>query len=403
MASVALLAGSWFAISWLLGTPLRIHAKATTASDELDILKLVLAIVAGAGALVALVTAYRRQRLEEIASERAERIQAHAQLIAQENIHDATERRITELYSKAVEQLGHSKAAVRLGGLYSLERLGQQNETHRQVIVEVICAYLRMPYTPPKSFLDPDSPDQENSLESEASQEREVRRAAQDILAKHLRKYTLGYRIRRSSDEPPASEQYWPGVELNLQSAVLIDADFTECHFGDSSFDGCKFLGQTRFSGATFNGATTFGGAKFSGWAGFDGTEFYDYVALHDLTFASVADFRNSAFHRQFSLVRARFQGNTWFSNALFYADIRFIDRRFPQSNSEFSHSIDLSGAQMLDASEDCMLPSAWRMQPNGTGGEMVTDMKTSRYAPAKNVRPPYPREGCTPDPQWVR
>lgn len=34
---------------------------------------------------------------------------------------NARERRITELYTKAVEQLGSDKAPVRLGGLYALE------------------------------------------------------------------------------------------------------------------------------------------------------------------------------------------------------------------------------------------------------------------------------------------
>ena len=61
---------------------------------------------------------------------------------------DATERRITELYTKAVEQLGNDKAPVRLGGLYALERLAQDNPAHRQTIVNVICAYLRMPFPP---------------------------------------------------------------------------------------------------------------------------------------------------------------------------------------------------------------------------------------------------------------
>ena len=61
---------------------------------------------------------------------------------------DATERRITELYTKAFEQLGNDKGAVRLGGLYALERLAQDNPPHRQTIVNVICAYLRMPFPP---------------------------------------------------------------------------------------------------------------------------------------------------------------------------------------------------------------------------------------------------------------
>ena len=51
-----------------------------------------------------------------------------------------------ELYAKAVEQLGHEKAPVRLGALYSLERLAQDKPERRQTIVNVICAYLRMPF-----------------------------------------------------------------------------------------------------------------------------------------------------------------------------------------------------------------------------------------------------------------
>ena len=61
---------------------------------------------------------------------------------------DATERRIAELYAKAVEQLGSDEAQVRFGGLYALERLAQDNPAHRQTIVNVICAYLRMPFSP---------------------------------------------------------------------------------------------------------------------------------------------------------------------------------------------------------------------------------------------------------------
>ena len=72
---------------------------------------------------------------------------------------DATERHITELYTKAVEQLGSDKAPVRFGGLYALERLAQDNPAHRQAIVNVICAYLRMPFSPtaPASKPEPEA------------------------------------------------------------------------------------------------------------------------------------------------------------------------------------------------------------------------------------------------------
>jgi hypothetical protein len=36
--------------------------------------------------------------------------------VARGTAHDSTERRVTELFGQAVEQLGHAKTAVRLGG-----------------------------------------------------------------------------------------------------------------------------------------------------------------------------------------------------------------------------------------------------------------------------------------------
>src|SRR5215831_4397798 len=59
----------------------------------------------------------------------------------------ATERRIAEAYATAVEQLSSDKAPVRRDGLCELERLAQDNPAHRQPIVNVICAYLRTPFS----------------------------------------------------------------------------------------------------------------------------------------------------------------------------------------------------------------------------------------------------------------
>ncbi|WP_103353043.1 pentapeptide repeat-containing protein [Amycolatopsis sp. CA-128772] len=93
----------------------------------------------GAGGAFALWLATRRQRTLEL------------QLA--ETTLDLEERRVTELYTKSVEQLGSDKAPVRLGGLYALERLGQDNPKHRQSIVNVLCAYLRMPFKAPDTGL----------------------------------------------------------------------------------------------------------------------------------------------------------------------------------------------------------------------------------------------------------
>ena len=74
----------------------------------------------------------RRQHHQEIATDLTDR--------------DATERRITELYTKAVEQLGNDKTPVRLGGLYALERLAQDNPAQRQTIVSA-CGLGEDPYS----------------------------------------------------------------------------------------------------------------------------------------------------------------------------------------------------------------------------------------------------------------
>jgi hypothetical protein len=121
------LAVGWTAVLWLL-------EQADKARDEdraalqAEAVKTGATIALGTGGAAYLLLAYRRQRLDEV---------------------DTRERRITELYTKAVEQLGHEKATVRLGALSSLERLAQNNPEHRQTVIDVFCAYLRMPYRLP--------------------------------------------------------------------------------------------------------------------------------------------------------------------------------------------------------------------------------------------------------------
>ncbi|MGH3916686.1 MAG: hypothetical protein ACRDTC_25220 [Pseudonocardiaceae bacterium] len=105
------------------------------ADVELDAIRTAGTLLIGTGGAAALLLAARRQRATELALLHTDR--------------DATERRITELYTKAADQLGSDQAPVRLAGLYALERLANSTAEHRQTIVNVICAYLRMPYAPP--------------------------------------------------------------------------------------------------------------------------------------------------------------------------------------------------------------------------------------------------------------
>ncbi|GGO94398.1 hypothetical protein GCM10012280_49130 [Wenjunlia tyrosinilytica] len=74
-------------------------------------MKLSFGVVAGAGALVALVVAHRRQRVDEDGA-----------------LRDATRLR-TERFTTAVSQLGQDSAAVRLGGVHALAGLADDAPT----------------------------------------------------------------------------------------------------------------------------------------------------------------------------------------------------------------------------------------------------------------------------------
>ncbi|MBV9163071.1 MAG: hypothetical protein JO281_16280, partial [Pseudonocardiales bacterium] len=180
-------------------------------------------LVVGVGGFFGLLLAARRQRSTEQTLE-------HQREVATANERNAAEQRITELYTRAVDQLGAEKAPVRLGGLYALERLAQNNPTQRQTIVNVICAYLRMPYTPPDDQ-PPSEDDPENAHKryEQRRQELQVRLTAQRVLAAHLL--------------PGQPAVFWAQIELDLTGAHLQQLGLMGCHIRSARFDGATFAG----------------------------------------------------------------------------------------------------------------------------------------------------------------
>jgi hypothetical protein len=53
------------------------------------------------------------------------------------------QRRITENFSKAIEQLGSDKIEVRLGGIYSLERISKESLDDYWMAMENLTAFVR--------------------------------------------------------------------------------------------------------------------------------------------------------------------------------------------------------------------------------------------------------------------
>ena len=321
---------------WLLAIASGAKSGTDRANARLDAVRTGLAAGAGAGAAVGLILAFRRQHHQEIATVLTDL--------------DATERRITELYAKAVEQLGNDKAPVRLGGLYALERLAQDNPAHRQTIVDVICAYLRMPFSADpapasKGGLEATENPGERSTQPKTTadgnsdtwqQERQVRLTAQRILAEHLRD-------ERNPDQRSASLpglRFWPGISLDLTGATLIGLDFHRVIAANARFDGATFAdgvqfyeavfdGYTVFRDAAFDGDIVFSRAFFGGRAEFSKAAFTGRVWFSLATFCSDAEFNNATFDGDTTFYGTTFDGLAEFQPATFADDVMFSGTTF--------------------------------------------------------------------------
>src|SRR3954454_17543061 len=93
-----------------------------------DLVRSAATVAALVGGLYAILYTYRKQRVDEAAGHRA----------------DA--EGLSKRYQDAAEQLGHDKAAVRLAGVYAMARLADEWPEQRQTCVDVLCAYMRMPW-----------------------------------------------------------------------------------------------------------------------------------------------------------------------------------------------------------------------------------------------------------------
>jgi len=290
VAGALVVAGITWAAVWMLQAtvPGGVGSPLEAAQLRVETIRTGLSVGAGAGAAAAVLLALRRQQVIERTQQATE--------------YDAGEKRVTELYVKAAEQLGSDKAPVRLAGLYALERLAQDNPVHRQSIVEVVCAYLRMPYTPPtedqadRSSAEPDTGQEPGApKQPDPREERQVRLAAQRILARHLRPTT--------PDGTPIPT-YWSGVAADLTEATLLDVDFSNCHLNNAQFTRAAFVGDAWFRRATFLSAAWFDGATFTGTAGFRGARFTG-TAAKALTAATESVERYEKLHQQIPMAYA--------------------------------------------------------------------------------------------------
>jgi uncharacterized protein YjbI with pentapeptide repeats len=226
-------------------------------------------------------------------------------------------RTLNERFATAAEQLGSDKPpAVRLAGVYAMAGLADDWKEHRQTCVDVLCAYLRMPYEPDPGKHAP-AP---KRLAFRAS--REVRHTVIRVITAHLK------------DDAAVS---WQGLNLDFTGVAFDGGDFSRAEFSDGtvSFRGAVFSGGTVDLGyaAFTDGRVDFGGARFSdGTVGFRGAKFSGgTVGFRGAAFTGgTADFSYAEFTSgTVSFRSAEFSGGT----------VSFSSAAFSRGTADFTHA----------------------------------------------------------------
>jgi uncharacterized protein YjbI with pentapeptide repeats len=362
---VLVIAGVVLVVLWRWVDGLALADAEQRATAHLDVIKTASAIAVGGGGVFALYLAARRQRTQElelqvrrdelrnrqVELEQRDRAQRHAEEVAEANgrhaeqvagdgRHDAAERRVTEIYTKAAEQFGSDNITVQLAGLYGFERLADDQPRMRQTVVNVICSLLRMPVT--------DSGDA-----TARSRNAQVRSAAQRILIEHL----------RPSPES-ASATFWD-VGLDLSKATLEDFSLTGCHVRKAVFTETTFTGTCDFTGlatgeeldlvdATFDGPVLAAAARVGGDLVLDGTLFRTEADFHGLRVTGAATLTGTRFAAGVTFQGAAFEGAFRCADARFSAAAMFAGATFRESveieSTAFAGEVNYRGADFFGA-----------------------------------------------------
>ncbi|WP_405429461.1 pentapeptide repeat-containing protein [Micromonospora sp. NBC_00617] len=355
VVALLLVGGLIAAAFWYAAWPSFERDATVTVATLFDLLKLVFAVVAGIGGVAALVVAYRRQRVAEHANALAEFAHqlAHAADLraevtkalaeaADERAKIETDRNgvrlFNERFAKASEQLGSEKGAVRLAGVYAMAGLADDWREGRQTCIDVLCAYIRMPYTPPPDASSETATQDEDQVpirdadkDRAAREEREVRHTVIRLVGRHL----------RLAEDDAAS---WCGYDFDFTGAVFDGGDLSGARFsaGDIYFDSATFIGgDVSFGGAAFSGGkVSFSGAAFSGGkVSFSGAAF----SGGEVSFSGAAFSGGEVF---FGLTRFS-GGKVSFDRATFSGGQVFFDRVALPSGGKVVHVTWVTGEQV--------------------------------------------------------
>ena len=297
-------------------------------------------------------------------------------------------------YTKAVEQLADEKAAVRLGGIYTLvglvdewladESLTEDKQKEEgQVIINNLCSYIRSPFPLAEKIDEYKAYKKLEELKKKES-ENLLKKVEQFELKALVEPFTNSQDYKEPEDittdyvtfheEQDVRRTIF--VEMGKRSSVIsnkeegdvtgawsdFDFDFSQAHIFYSfykltiekgNFSGARFYAGTDFSKATFNNKAHFGGATFNNITLFIKGTFNNEAHFGEATFNKIAGFGETTFNKIAHFGEATFNNEAHFIKATFNNEAHFGKATFNKiagfGETTFNNDAHFGGATFND------------------------------------------------------
>ena len=302
-------------------------------------------------------------------------------------------------YTKAVEQLANEKAAVRLGGIYTLVGLAdewladdsltkdKQNE-EGQVIINNLCSYIRSPFPLAakieeyeahkeleklqksesgklseeeslrlqiliKRFEDSDEYEKPKDITTDYAkfhEEQDVRRTIFVEMSKRSSTFTKNDKGEIIETVPGIWSDFdfdfsRAPIFYSLSSLTIEKGNFSSAKFySKADFSGATFTQNADFSKATFTQNANFSWATFTQNANFSWAKFTQDASFSGATFTQNANFSWAKFNKIMLFDKATFNNEAHFGEATFNKLAGFGETVF-NNEAHFSKAIFNKGA----------------------------------------------------------
>ncbi|WP_314668618.1 pentapeptide repeat-containing protein [Rothia mucilaginosa] len=340
----------------------------------------ILAVLAGALTMLTLSETHRKNTQEKNKNERDHIRQVHA------------ERR--SRYTKAVEQLANEKAAVRLGGIYTLVGLVDEwladdslaedkQQEEGQVIINNLCSYIRSPFPLAEEIEEYEARKELEKLqksESEKLSEEESSRLQillkrfedsdeyekpKDITTDYakfheeqdVRRTIFVEMSKRSSTITKKKGEVietvpgiWSDFDFDFSrapvfyplNAITIEkGNFSSAKFYSiANFRQASFTQTAVFRLATFTNTADFAYAVFASTADFGAVAFTDYSNFGAVAFTGCLTFKAATFTKNVNFGGATFTRTADFRSATFTSSAKFNRALFKEKSPTFMGGI---------------------------------------------------------------